>query len=100
MSLAPRLLATIAVAVGTVSAVSWASPGTAEPNIDGRSAVTVIEQLRDKGYTVEVNGSPAGDISLLTTCTVTSIAKAVAPQPESMLTETVNVVVACPISHA
>ena len=99
MSLVPRLLTTLAIAVGGVSTLGWASPGAAEPNVDGRSAVTVIEQLRDKGYTVEVNGSPAGDISLLTTCTVTSIVKAVAPQPESMTTETVNVVVACPISH-
>lgn len=99
MSLVPRLLASALVLAGAVTAVGLASPGVAEPISDGESAAAVIDQLQKQGYLVTVNGSPAGDISLLTTCTVTSIHNAGTPTLDPMNTRTIDVSVACPITH-
>lgn len=99
MSLVPRRLASALVVLGAVTAVGLAAPGAAEPNSDGESAAAVIDQLQKQGYPVTVNGSAAGDISLLTTCTVTSIHNPGMPTPDPTKTRAVDVSVACPITH-
>jgi hypothetical protein len=88
MSLALRLLASLSICGATI-ALAW--PAVADPDI-GKSADSVITQLQKEGYDVQVNGGPAGDVSLLTTCTVTSI-----HHPSTATT--VDVAVACPLTH-
>lgn len=99
MSLASRRYATLFAAVGAVT-IAVAAPVTADPDVDSESAAAVIDELQEQGYSVEVNGAPAGDTSLLTTCTVTSIHNPGDPTPDPTTTTTVSVDVACPISHA
>jgi hypothetical protein len=100
MSLAPRRYAALLAAVGGASAIAIAQPVAADPDIDGESAAAVIDQLQEQGYAVDVNGAPAGDTSLLTTCTVTSIHNPGNPTTDPTTTTTIYVDVACPISHA
>jgi hypothetical protein len=95
----PRVLASVVVAVGGIAAVGLAPPAASDPNIDGESASTVINQLQKQGYDVMVNGNPAGDTSLLTTCTVTSIHNPGDRAPDPTTTTTVRVDVACPLTH-
>lgn len=92
MSFARRLPATLSM-VCCAAALTWAPAAAADPAIDGQSATTVIDQFQREGYAVQVNGSPAGDISLLRSCTVTSVQKPGDPAP------TVNLNVACPLTH-
>ncbi|TPG33202.1 hypothetical protein [Mycolicibacterium hodleri] len=99
MSLVPRLLASVLVAAGGFTAVGLAAPGAADPDIDGESAAAVIDQLQEQGYAVNVNGAPAGDTSMLTTCTVTSIHNPGDPTPDPTSTTTIFVDVACPLTH-
>jgi hypothetical protein len=87
------------IVTGSVTAVGLASRGVADPTADGESAAAVIVQLQEQGFLVTVNGAQAGDTSLLTTCTVTSIQNSGAPTIEPAKTRTVNVSVACPITH-
>ncbi|MBJ7341738.1 hypothetical protein [Mycolicibacterium sp.] len=95
MSLALRLLASLLV--GGAAAVVAASLANAAPIANGESATTVIDRLQKQGYAVEVNGSPAGDTSLLKTCTATTIHD---PTTDPVTaTKTVNVDVACPLTH-
>ncbi|MCW2552227.1 MAG: hypothetical protein JWR13_1551 [Mycobacterium sp.] len=98
MSLVPRLVASL-LAVGGATAVVAASLANADPDIDGESAAAVINQLQQQGYAVNVNGAPAGDTSLLTTCTVTSIHNPADPTPDPTTTTTIYVDVACPLTH-
>jgi hypothetical protein len=95
MSVAWRRHPSLLVAVVGAAAIAFAPSVVADPNIHTESAAAVIEQLQGEGYAVDVNGAPAGDTSLLTTCTVTSIRHAGAPTPDP----TVYVIVACPITH-
>jgi hypothetical protein len=99
MSFVPRILAPVLVAAGAFTAVGLASPSTADPDIDSQSAAAVIVDLQEQGYLVMVNGAPAGDTSLLTTCTVTSIHNPGGPTPDPTTTTTISVDVACPITH-
>ena len=100
MSLASRRYATLVAVVGGAVTIAVAAPVAADPDIDSESAAAVIDELQEQGYSVEVNGAPAGDTSLLTTCTVTSIHNPGDPTPDPTTTTTVSVDVACPISHA
>lgn len=93
MSFARRLPVTLSMAVGA-AALALAPAAAADPVIEGQSATTVIDQFQREGYAVQVNGSPAGDISLLRGCTVTSVQKPGDPGPT-----TVNLSVACPLTH-
>jgi hypothetical protein len=90
MSFTPRFLAWTVV-TGGVAAIAFASPASADPDIHNQSAATVIDQFQKEGYAVEVNGAPAGDSSLLSTCTVTSVRK-----PGGT---TISLSVACPLIH-
>lgn len=99
MSYAPRLLASVLIAAGGFTAIGLASPSAADPDIDGESATAVIDQLQEQGYAVMVNGAPAGDTSLLSTCTVTSIHNPGDPTPDPTTTTIISVDVACPITH-
>ena len=99
MSLVPRLLASVLVVASGFTAVGLAAPSTADPDIDGESAAAVIDQLQEQGYVVNVNGAPVGDTSLLTTCTVTSIHNPGDPTPDPTTTTTIEVDVACPLTH-
>jgi hypothetical protein len=99
MSFVPRILASVLVAAGGFTAVGLASPSAADPNIDGQSAAAVIVDLQEQGYLVMVNGAPAGDTSLLTTCTVTSIHNPGDPTTDPTTTTPISVDVACPLTH-
>jgi hypothetical protein len=99
MSHAPRLLASLAIAAGGITVVGFASAVSADPDIDGESATAVIKQLQEQGYAVDVNGAPAGDTSMLSTCTVTSIHNPGDPTPDPTTTTTIYVDVACPLTH-
>jgi hypothetical protein len=99
MSHSSRPLASLVLAAGAFTAVGLASTVTADPDIDGESAAAVIDQLQEQGYAVDVNGAPAGDTSLLSTCTVTSIHNPGVPTPDPTTTTTIYVDVACPLNH-
>lgn len=99
MSHVPRHYATLLVAVGGAVTIGLAPSVVADPDIDSESATAVIDELQEQGYAVEVNGAPAGDISLLTSCTVTSIHNPGDPTPDPSTTTTIFVDVACPMSH-
>ena len=98
MSFAPRRW-TLLIAAGSVAAVALAPFAAADPDIDTESAAAVIEELRQEGYVVEVNGDSSDDVALLTSCTVTQIHHPDDPTPDPTTTTTVSVDVACPISH-
>ena len=98
MSHVSRLLVSFLVAAGGFTAVGLASTVSADPNVESKSATAVIDQLQKQGYAVNVNGAPAADTSLLTTCTVTSIHNPGHPTPEST-TKSIDVDVACPLTH-
>ena len=100
MSYLPRIMASVVVAAGGFTAVGSASPSAADPNINTQSATAVINGLQEQGYLVLVNGTPAGDTSLLSTCKVTSISNAGDPTPDPTKTATISVAVACPITHS
>lgn len=95
MSFAARRVAPILIG----AAIVLAPPAAADPDIDSESASAVIQQLQEQGYTVQVNGAPAGDVSLLSTCEVTSIHNPGIPAPDPTATTDVYVDVACPITH-
>jgi hypothetical protein len=99
MSHVSRLLASLAIAAGGITVVGFASAVSADPDIDGESATAVIKQLPEQGYAVDVNGAPAGDTSMLSTCTVTSIHNPGDPTPDPTTTTTIYVDVACPLTH-
>jgi hypothetical protein len=99
MAHVPRLLASLTIAAGAIAVVGFAPTVSANPDIDGESATTVIKQLQEQGYTVDVNGNPAGDTSLLSTCTVTSIHTPGDPTSDPTTTATIYVDVACPLIH-
>jgi hypothetical protein len=98
MSFARRLRTPLLIAAGGAVAVALASPSGADPDFHNQSATSVIDQFQHEGYAVQVNGSPVGDTSLLTTCTVTSVDKPGDGSPDPTTT-TVNLSVACPITH-
>jgi hypothetical protein len=97
-------MASVVVAAGGFTAVGSASPSAADPDINTQSATAVINGLQEQGYLVLVNGTPAGDTSLLSTCKVTSISNAgdptPDPTPDPTKTATIYVAVACPITHS
>jgi hypothetical protein len=103
MSVVPRILASVVVATGGFTAVGLASPSAADPDIGSQSAAEVIVELQEQGYSVLVNGAPAGDTSFLTTCTVTSIHNpgdpTPDPTPDTNRTTPISLDVACPITH-
>jgi hypothetical protein len=82
-----------------LASIALAGPGAADPDIDGESAAAVIDELQEQGYSVMVNGAPAGDTSLLETCTVTSIHNPGDPTPDPTTTTAIFVDVSCPITH-
>jgi hypothetical protein len=94
-----RVLASALAVVGGIATIAVAAPGAADPDIDGESAAAVIDQLQEQGYSVMVNGAPAGDTSLLETCTVTSIHNPGDPTPDPTTTTAIFVDVSCPITH-
>jgi hypothetical protein len=98
MSLAPRRFVLL-LAIGGIVAATLAPVAAADPDIDTESAAAVIEELREEGYAVEVNGVSSGNTSLLTTCTVTQIHNPGDPTTDPTNTTTIYVDVACPISH-
>lgn len=79
--------------------VWWAPIAGAEPQAGDSTADSVIDQLQKQGFSVQVNGGPVGDVSMLDTCTVTSIHHPGGPMPDPTTTGTVNVEVACPLIH-
>ena len=99
MAFAARRVAPPVVAFAGAVAMMLAPPAASDPDIDTESAAAVIQELQEQGYAVHVNGAPAGDVSLLSTCTVTSIANPGDPTPDPTTTTVVDVAVACPISH-
>lgn len=103
MSPAPRHLARLVHgvvygAVGATAILLVPSAG-ADPDIDTESASAVIEELQEQGYTVEINGVPSGDTTLLTNCTVTAIHNAGETAPGPTGTTNIYVDVACPIQR-
>lgn len=98
MSFAPTFAVALAVAA-IAGAIGLAPCATADPDIDGESAAAVIDQLREEGFVVTINGVPSGDTALLTTCVVTEIHGADAPTPDPTATTPVSVDVACPIQR-
>jgi hypothetical protein len=99
MSLAPRRCVTLLVAIGGATAIALGPAAAADPDIDTQSAAAVIEELREEGYAVEVNGVSSGDTALFTSCTVTQIHNPGDPTTDPTTTTTIHVDVACPISH-
>lgn len=99
MPLPTRLLASTMAVVGGVAAIALAAPGAADPDIDSESAAAVIDELQEQGYSVMVNGAPAGDTSLLETCTVTSIHNPGDPTTDPTTTTPIYVDVSCPITR-
>src|ERR1700712_2346688 len=99
MPIPTRVLASTIAVVGGVATISWATPGAADRDVDGKSAPGVIDDLQEQGYSVMVNGAPAGDTSLLETCTVTSIHNLGNPTPDPTTTTAIFVDVSCPITH-
>jgi hypothetical protein len=97
MSYAPRFGMVLAAAMA--GAIGLAPCATADPDIDSESAASVIEQLREEGFAVTVNGVPSGDTALLTTCVVTAIHDSDAPSTDPSATTPVSVDVACPIQR-
>ncbi|BBY31091.1 hypothetical protein [Mycolicibacterium sediminis] len=98
MSRTPRYLAPMFIAVA--AAITLAPTATTDPDIDGESAAAVVDQLREEGFDVTVNGLPSGDTSLLTTCVVTTIHNPGDPSSDPTTTSPVSVDIACPIQHA
>ena len=98
MSFAPRFGVALAVAA-MAGTIGLAPCATADPDIDGESAAAVIDQLREEGFAVTINGVPSGDTALLTTCVVTEIHDADTPTPDPTATTPVSVDVACPIQR-
>jgi hypothetical protein len=100
MARAPRLLTALVLGGAVLGLAPCAG---ADPQAANSSADSVIDQLQKQGFAVEVNGGPVGDVSMLTTCTVTSIHHPGGPMPAPMTTPmttgTVNVEVACPLVH-
>jgi hypothetical protein len=94
-----RVLASTMAAVGGLATIALAAPSAADPDIDSESAAAVIDELREQGYSVMVNGAPAGDTSLLETCRVTSIHNPGDPTPDPTTTTAIFVDVSCPITH-
>lgn len=96
MSFVLRLLT--AMSIGG-AAMALAPTAAADPDT-GKSADAVITQLQKQGYDVQVNGRPAGDVTMLTTCTVTSVDHPDGAPSDPGTTTTVNVAVACPMTHS
>lgn len=99
MSLAPRRLALLCCVAACATAIVLVPSAMADPDIDTESATAVIEGLQEQGYTVEINGVPNGDTTLLTNCKVTSIHNPGDATPDPTSTTTVYVDVACPIQR-
>lgn len=99
MSLTPRHVALLLYAVAGAATIVFAPAAAADPDIDTESASAVIEELQEQGYTVEINGVPSGDTSLLTNCTVTEIHNPGNTSPSPPETTTVFVDIACPIQR-
>jgi hypothetical protein len=99
MSLASRGLALLIYAAAGVAAIALVPSAAADPDIHTESATAVIADLQKQGYTVEINGVPSGDTSLLTNCTVTEIHNPGNATPDPAVTTTVYVDVACPIQR-
>ena len=60
MPLLTRVLASAIAVVGGIATIAVAAPSAADPDIDGESAAAVIDELQEQGYSVMVNGAPAG----------------------------------------
>jgi hypothetical protein len=99
MPLAPRRYVTLMVAIAGAATVALGPVAVADPDIDTQSAEDVVEQLREEGYSVEINGVSSGDSALLTSCMVTQIHNPGDPTTDPTTTTTIYVDVACPISH-
>ena len=100
MSLAPHRILTMLTAAAGAVAVALSPAVMADPDIDAESAAAVIQDLREEGYTVEVNGGVSSeDTTLLASCKVTQIHNPGDPTTDPTPTTTIYVDVACPISH-
>ena len=98
MSSTPRYLAPALIAFA--AAITLAPLASTDPDIDGEPASAVVEQLREEGFDVTVNGLPSGDTSLLTTCVVTTIHNPGGPSSDPTTTSPVSVDIACPLNSA
>ncbi|MET0452309.1 MAG: hypothetical protein ABW137_10780 [Mycobacterium sp.] len=99
MAFALRRAAPPLVALGGAMAILLAPAAASDPDIDTESAAAVIQELQEQGYSVQVNGAPAGDVSLLSTCVVRSIHNPGDATTDPTTTTIVDVAVACPITH-
>lgn len=98
MSIAARRFARLSFAF-YAGAMILAPCAAADPDIDTESATAVIDELQQQGYTVEINGVPSGDTTLLTNCKVTAIDDPDYPSPDPTSTTVISVDVACPIQR-
>lgn len=99
MWLAARRFALHSCAAASAAALVLSPSAAADPDIDSQSAIAVIEELQEQGYTVVVNGVPGTDVSLLASCIVTKIHNPGDPTTDPTTSTTVDVEVACPISY-
>lgn len=93
-----KLAATL-VAFAVVMAPAVTSTATADPDIDTESAASVIDDLKEQGYDVRIDGVSGDNTDLLAGCRVTSIRDSGQPSTDPTKTTLLNVSIACPIQH-
>jgi hypothetical protein len=94
MSFASRSLAALSIALG--GAVTVAAPATAEPEVTGASAQSVIDGLKAEGYNVVINWLTGYDTEPLSVCTVSDVNNPNDTKPPAGTFTTVYVDVSCP----
>lgn len=97
-SVGVRLVGAAFAALAALAAAA-APIALADPDIDTESAASVIEDLKEQGYDVRIDGVSGDDTDLLTTCRVLSIQDSGEDSPDPTKTTTVYVSIACPIQH-
>ena len=89
-----RILAALVIAVG--GAITLASAAAAAPVDSGQSAQSVIDDLKARGYNVEINWLTGYDTVPLSVCTVTNVNNPDDSPPRAGTFTTVYVDVSCP----
>ena len=97
------MFSSIAKVVGVTLAafaLTGAPSAGADPDIATESAASVIEDLKEQGYDVRVDGISGDSTDMLTSCRVVSIKDSGEDSPDPTKTTTVYVSIACPIQHS